>query len=36
VQEVINQLKAWGGKSTLEIQGIEEKVVFSLPRGLKK
>ena len=36
VQEVINKLKQWGGKSTIEIQGIEEKVVFSLPKGLKK
>ena len=36
VQEVIEQLKLWGGTSTVEIQGIEEKVVFSLPRGLKK
>ncbi|SJM92076.1 1-hydroxy-2-methyl-2-(E)-butenyl 4-diphosphate reductase, 4Fe-4S protein [Crenothrix polyspora] len=36
VQEVIDQLKAWGGTSAVEIQGIEEKVVFSLPRGLKK
>ena len=35
-KEVINQLKQWGGKSTLEIQGIEEKVVFSLPKGLQK
>jgi 4-hydroxy-3-methylbut-2-enyl diphosphate reductase len=36
VQEVINQLKQWGGESAIEIQGIEEKVVFSLPRELKK
>lgn len=36
VQEVINQLKQWGGQSTIEIQGIEEKVVFSLPKELKK
>ncbi|MDP3333266.1 MAG: 4-hydroxy-3-methylbut-2-enyl diphosphate reductase, partial [Methylococcaceae bacterium] len=36
VQEVINQLKQWGGQSTVEIQGIEEKVVFSLPKELKK
>jgi 4-hydroxy-3-methylbut-2-en-1-yl diphosphate reductase len=36
VQEVIEQLKAWGGTTTVEIQGIEEKVVFSLPKGLKK
>ncbi len=36
VQEVIAQLKAWGGQTTVELQGIEEKVVFSLPKGLKK
>lgn len=36
VQEVIDQLKQWGGQSAIEIQGIEEKVVFSLPRELKK
>jgi len=36
VQEVINQLNQWGGQSTIEIQGIEEKVVFSLPKELKK
>ena len=35
VQEVIEQLKNWGGDVTTEIQGIEEKVVFSLPRELK-
>lgn len=36
VQEVIDQLKEWGGQTTIELKGIEEKVVFSLPRGLKK
>jgi 4-hydroxy-3-methylbut-2-enyl diphosphate reductase len=36
VQEVIDQLKQWGGQTAVEIQGIEEKVVFSLPRELKK
>ena len=36
VQEVIAQLKLWGGDVTTEIQGIEEKVVFSLPRELKQ
>ncbi|MBF6649208.1 MULTISPECIES: 4-hydroxy-3-methylbut-2-enyl diphosphate reductase [unclassified Methylobacter] len=36
VQEVINQLKQWGGETITEIQGIEEKVVFSLPKELKK
>lgn len=35
VQEVIQQLQAWGGDITTEIKGIEEKVVFSLPRELK-
>jgi len=36
VQEVINQLKQWGGESVIENEGIEEKVVFSLPKNLKK
>lgn len=36
VQEVINKLKEWGGESASELKGIEEKVVFSLPKGLKK
>ena len=36
VQEVINKLKQWGGTETTELPGIEEKVVFSLPKELKK
>ncbi|WP_031432971.1 4-hydroxy-3-methylbut-2-enyl diphosphate reductase [Methylomarinum vadi] len=36
VQEVISQLKEWGGESIVENQGIEEKVVFSLPKELKE
>jgi 4-hydroxy-3-methylbut-2-enyl diphosphate reductase len=38
VQEVIDQLKAWGGETTIvkENKGIEEKVVFSIPKELKK
>ncbi|NOQ36701.1 MAG: 4-hydroxy-3-methylbut-2-enyl diphosphate reductase [Methylococcaceae bacterium] len=36
VQEVIKQLQAWGGKTVTEHKGIEEKVVFSLPKELKK
>jgi 4-hydroxy-3-methylbut-2-en-1-yl diphosphate reductase len=36
VQEVIDKLKEWGGNAAVELKGIEEKVVFSLPRGLKK
>lgn len=38
VQAVIQQLKDWGGETTTvrENQGIEEKVVFSIPKELKK
>lgn len=36
VQEVIKQLNQWGGKGSVEIHGIEEKVVFSMPKELKK
>jgi len=36
VQEVIAQLKLWGADTVIENQGIEEKVVFSLPIELKK
>ncbi len=35
VQEVIEQLKMWGGQTAVENSGIEEKVVFSLPRELR-
>jgi 4-hydroxy-3-methylbut-2-enyl diphosphate reductase len=35
VQEVINHLKRWDGENAVEIQGIEEKVVFSMPKELK-
>ncbi len=36
VQKVITQLQAWGGEAVFENKGIEEKVVFSLPKGLNK
>ncbi len=36
VQEVITQLKQWGGVSTIENHGKEEKVVFSMPKELKQ
>jgi 4-hydroxy-3-methylbut-2-en-1-yl diphosphate reductase len=36
VQEVIEQLKQWGGTTATENKGIEEKVVFSLPKELAK
>lgn len=35
VQEVIAKLKLWGGDGIVEVQGIEEKVVFSLPKSLQ-
>ncbi len=35
VQEVIEQLKKWGGHTTVENQGKEEKVVFSIPKELQ-
>jgi 4-hydroxy-3-methylbut-2-en-1-yl diphosphate reductase len=36
VQAVIEQLKNWGGHTCTENKGIEEKVVFSLPKDLVK
>lgn len=36
VSQVIARLKAWGGQVVLENQGIEEKVVFSLPKELRR
>jgi len=36
VQEVIKQLQEWGGDTVDEIKGIEETVVFTLPKELKK
>lgn len=35
VQLVIEQLRAWGGSIAHENEGIEEKVVFSLPKELR-
>ncbi len=35
VKKVISQLKSWGGKMVTENDGIEEKVVFSLPKELR-
>ncbi len=34
VEEVIEQLKQWGAKTAEEAPGIQEKVMFSLPREL--
>jgi 4-hydroxy-3-methylbut-2-enyl diphosphate reductase len=36
VQEVIKQLQIWGATIATEHKGIEETVVFSLPKNLKK
>ena len=34
VRGVIERLKEWGGHAAAEVTGIEEKIVFSLPKGL--
>jgi 4-hydroxy-3-methylbut-2-enyl diphosphate reductase len=36
VQQVIEQLRRWGGEVSREIQGREERVYFSLPRELRR
>ena len=36
VQEVISQLQVWGGQTVEENKGIDEKVVFSLPKELRQ
>ncbi|MGX2039282.1 4-hydroxy-3-methylbut-2-enyl diphosphate reductase [Methylocaldum sp. MU1018] len=36
VTQVIAKLKEWGGQTVMENQGIEEKVVFSLPKDLRR
>jgi len=36
VQEVINKLKAAGGKTTAEYEGIKETVTFSIPKALRR
>ncbi|HEB78657.1 MAG TPA: 4-hydroxy-3-methylbut-2-enyl diphosphate reductase [Methylothermaceae bacterium] len=36
VQQVIAKLKDWGGETVEETPGVEEKVVFSIPKGLRQ
>jgi 4-hydroxy-3-methylbut-2-en-1-yl diphosphate reductase len=36
VQQVIGQLKSWGGQIPQEVVGREEHVIFSLPRELRR
>lgn len=36
VQNVVAQLREWGGKTITEKTGIEERVVFSLPKDLRR
>jgi 4-hydroxy-3-methylbut-2-en-1-yl diphosphate reductase len=35
VQQVVQQLREWGGEAPREVLGREENVVFSLPRRLR-
>ena len=35
VQQVVARLKEWGGTAAEELRGVEEHVVFSLPRALR-
>jgi 4-hydroxy-3-methylbut-2-enyl diphosphate reductase len=35
VQQVIDQLRSWGVETPAELAGIEEKVIFGLPRALR-
>jgi len=35
VQQVVERLQAWGGQMPLELKGIEETVVFGLPKALR-
>ncbi|HEY7928802.1 MAG TPA: 4-hydroxy-3-methylbut-2-enyl diphosphate reductase [Steroidobacteraceae bacterium] len=35
VQQVIDQLRGWGVEAPAELSGIEEKVIFGLPRALR-
>ncbi len=36
VQQIISQLKKWGGTTEEELKGIEENVIFHLPKQLQK
>lgn len=36
VQEVISRLKEWGAESDQELGGVEESIVFVLPKGLRE
>ena len=36
VKKVVEQLRAWGGRAAEEVAGRPEKVVFSLPRELRR
>jgi 4-hydroxy-3-methylbut-2-enyl diphosphate reductase len=35
IQEVLQQLQDWGGDLPSELSGIEENVIFSLPKALR-
>ena len=35
VKEVITKLQQWGATAAIEMNGVEEKVIFTLPKGLR-
>ncbi|MDO5769389.1 MAG: 4-hydroxy-3-methylbut-2-enyl diphosphate reductase [Psychrobacter sp.] len=35
IQDVLSQIQAWGGEMPNELEGIEENVIFSLPKALR-
>jgi 4-hydroxy-3-methylbut-2-enyl diphosphate reductase len=35
VQQVVERLRSWGGQLPIELKGIEETVVFGLPKALR-
>lgn len=36
VQQVVTKLKTWGAETVEEMAGVEEKIVFALPKGLRE
>ncbi len=35
VKQVVERLRTWGGQTPAEVQGLEERVVFGLPKALR-
>ena len=36
VKDVVERLRAWGGREAVEVVGREERVVFGLPQALRQ